>query len=61
MKTVVYWITKDAEKITAISDKFNLPTYTSLNGETLADVNESDMDLLRECEKRGLIQIRNKV
>ena len=58
MKTVVYWITKDAEKI---SDKFNLPTYTSLNGETLADVNESDMDLLRECEKRGLIQIRNKV
>lgn len=61
MKTVVYWITKDAEKIIAIRERFNLPTYTSLNGETPADVSESDMELLRECEKRGLIQLRNKV
>lgn len=61
MKTVVYWVTKDTEKVTAIREKFNLPTYTSLNGETPADVSESGMELLRECEKRGLIQIRNKV
>ena len=32
----------------------------SVNHETPCDIRDEDMELLRECEKRGFIQIRNK-
>lgn len=60
MKVTIYWITKDAEKIKRIRDKFNIPSYTSINGETPCEIKDEYLSLLRECEKRGFIQIRNK-
>ena len=32
----------------------------SVNRETEADIKEDDMELLRECERRGFIKIRIK-
>ena len=60
MKLTIYWTTKDAEKIKRIRDKFNIPSYTSINGETPCEIKDKDLPLLRECETRGFIQIRNK-
>ena len=63
MKVTIYWKTKhlDPKDIPRIKkkirDKFNIPDYTT---ETPCDIKEEDMELLRETEKRGFIQIRNK-
>lgn len=60
MKLTVYWVTKDAESIQRIREKFNLSPDTTLNGETPAEIREEDIPLLRETEKRGFLRIRNK-
>lgn len=60
MKLTIYWVTKDAESIHRIREKFNLSPGITVNGETLAEIREEDIPLLRETEKRGFIQIRNK-
>ena len=66
MKVTIYWKTKhldpkDIPRITKKSrDKFNIPDYTTVNGETPCDIKEEDIELLRETENRGFIQIRNK-
>lgn len=59
-KVTIYWIIKDRECISLIQERFNLPTYMTVNGETEANICEEDMELLRETERRGFIQIRNK-
>lgn len=66
MKVTIYWNTRHLEPEDAllikkkIRDKFNIPDYTTVNGETICEIREEDMKLLRETEKRGFIQIRNK-
>lgn len=70
MRVTIYWETrhldpKDIPRIKKrikkrIRDKFNIPDYTTVNGETPRDIKDEDMELLRECAKRGFIQIRNK-
>lgn len=60
MKLIIYWTTKDFDKVRKIRGKFNIPSYTSVNGETPCEIKDEDLPLLRECEKRGFIQIRNK-
>lgn len=66
MKVTIYWNTrhldpKDALRIKKkIRDKFNIPDYTTVNGETPCEIRDEDMELLRETESRGYIQIRNK-
>lgn len=60
MKLTIYWVTKDAQSIQRIREKFNLPSYRSVNGETPTEIREEDLPLLRETEKRRFIQIRNK-
>lgn len=60
MKVVIYWVTKDLDKIARIRERFGIETYRSVNGETPAEIREEDMELLRETERRGFIQIRNK-
>nr|DAY72327.1 MAG TPA: hypothetical protein [Caudoviricetes sp.]DAZ54772.1 MAG TPA: hypothetical protein [Caudoviricetes sp.] len=52
--------TKDREAIEKIRKKFGISSYMSVNRETPCDIKEEDMELLRETEKRGFIQIRNK-
>lgn len=60
MKLTIYWKTKDAECIKHIRKRFNIPSCTTVNGETVADIKDEDIELLRETEKRGFIQIRHK-
>jgi len=56
----IYWVTGDKEVISKIRARFKIPKYTSLNGETPCEIDEKDLELLKETEKRGFIQIRNK-
>ena len=66
MKVTIYWDTKhldpkDAPRIIKkIRDRFNIPDYTTVNGETPCNIKDEEMELLRETERRGYIQIRNK-
>jgi len=60
MKLTIYWVTKDADSIQRIREKFNLSSDTTVNGETPAEIREEDISLLRETEKRGFLRIRNK-
>lgn len=66
MKVTIYWNTKhldpkDVPRIKKkIRAKFNIPDYTTVNGETPCEIRDEDIGLLRETEKRGYIQIRNK-
>lgn len=60
MNVTICWITKNQAKMEKIRLKFGIPDYMSINRETPCDIKEEDLPLLRECEKRGFIQIRNK-
>ncbi len=59
-KCVVYWKQCDPEAIEQIRKKFNIPLYTTVNGESPCEVDEEEMQLLRQCEERGFLSIRNK-
>lgn len=56
----VYWQTKDRKTKERIIERFGMPRHTTINGETTCRIRSEDMNLLKECEKRGFIQIRNK-
>lgn len=60
MKLTIYWKTKNAQCIKHIRKRFNLSSGITVNGETVADIRDEDMELLRETEKIGFIQIRYK-
>lgn len=60
MKLTIYWKTKNAQCIKHIRKRFNLPSGITVNGEIVADIRDEDMELLRETEKIGFIQIRYK-
>lgn len=65
-KVTIYWNTRhikpeDIPEIKRrIRERFNIPAYMTVNGETVAEIREEDMELLRETEKKGFIHIRNK-
>lgn len=61
MKITIYWKTRNAETIRRIREKFKVPRYTSVNGETDADIPGDLMPLLEECERRGYVKLRYKV
>lgn len=60
MKLTIYWSTKDESIRARIRNRFGIPWEVTVNGETKADIRDEDMDLLRETERRGFIQIRFK-
>ena len=66
MKVTIYWDTKHLDPkdvsriIKKIIDRFSIPDYTTVNDETPCSIKDEDMELLRECAKRGFFQIRNK-
>lgn len=65
-KVTIYWNTRHIksedipEVKRRIQERFNIPNYLTVNGETDFYISDEDMELLRETEKRGFIQIRNK-
>ena len=60
MFKVIYWTEKGLPLRDKICEYFNIPKSMTVNGETLADINETMLEKLQETEKRGFIQIRNK-
>ena len=58
----IYYNTNDWNIIRKIQQRFHLPDCVTVNGETCqpCDISEQDMEVLRETEKRGFIQIRRK-
>lgn len=60
MNVTICWRTKSQAKMEKIRLRFGISNYMSINRETPCEIRDEDMELLRECEKRGFIQIRNK-
>ena len=58
----VYFNTSDWATIRKIQQRFGLPECVTVNGETCqpCDIKAEDIELLRETERRGYIQIRTK-
>lgn len=57
---VVYYRTEDISVIRKIQGRFGFPKCMTVNGEWPVVVNGDDWELLKETEKRGFIDIRNK-
>lgn len=62
MKIYVYYKTNDWDIIRKIQKRFNLPDCVTVNGETCqpCEIKDEDVELLRETERLGFIQIRKK-
>lgn len=60
MRLTIYWSTKDESIRARIRKRFGIPCGMTVNKETKADIRDEDMELLRETERRGFIQIRFK-
>lgn len=60
MKFVIYWNAKGLKERNKISDYFKIQHQMTVNGETYCEVDDSMIDKLKETEKKGFIQIRNK-
>ncbi|GAE83360.1 hypothetical protein GGR06_001632 [Bacteroides reticulotermitis] len=43
-----------------ICNRFGIPRYTTINGETPCEIRDEDLELLRQVEKKGFIELRNK-
>lgn len=57
---VVYWRCRRGTRL-RICERFRLPSgYVNINGETPCMVSSDDYELLRECERRGFIRLRDK-
>nr|DAH77918.1 MAG TPA: hypothetical protein [Caudoviricetes sp.] len=60
MKVTIYWATKDGGLIDRIRQRFGISSGITINGETETEVDSRQMDELREYERQGFIQLRNK-
>lgn len=60
MRLTIYWSTKDESIRARIRNRFGTPCGMTVNKETQAEIRDEDMELLRETERRGFIQIRFK-
>lgn len=61
MKLTIYFVTRNHDTIRRIRERFGMPMVgMTVNGELVCDVKDEDLPLLRETERKGFIQIRNK-
>lgn len=60
MRVTIYWRTKDGGLIDRIRKRFGISSGISVNGETVAEVDASQLGELREYERLGFIQLRRK-
>lgn len=57
----IFFKTNNPATIRRIRERFGMPQVgMTVNGEQMADIKDDDLPLLRETEKAGFIQIRNK-
>ena len=60
MKVTIYWATKDGGLIDRIRKRFGISSGITINGETVAEVDSRQLVKLKEYEKQGFINLRNK-
>lgn len=60
MKVTIYWTTKDSGIIHRIRQRYDISQGMTVNGETDVEVNELQLEELRELERRGYIKLRFK-
>lgn len=60
MKVTIYWVTRDGGLIDRIRRRFGISSGITVNGETETEVDSRQIDELREYERQGFIQLRNK-
>lgn len=61
MRLTIYFCHSDKETNDKIRQRFGMPTSgMTINGELSCEIKEEDLELLKETEKRGFIQIRRK-
>lgn len=62
MRLTICWTAKGRQKdcYESIRERFGISDYMSVNHETPCDIREEDMEMLKECEKRGFLKIRFK-
>lgn len=60
MRITIYWATKDGGLIDRLRQRFGISAGISVNGETEAEVDDGQLDELREYERQGFIKLRNK-
>ena len=60
MRVTIYWRTKDGGLIDRIRKRFGISAGITINGETVAEVDEKQLNELKEYEKQGFINLRNK-
>lgn len=60
MRVTIYWATKDNGLIDRIRQRFAISSGITINGETEAEVDDRQLDELREYERQGFIRLRNK-
>lgn len=56
----IYWVTRDSGLIDRIRKRFGISAGITINGETVAEVDDGQLDELREYERQGFIKLRNK-
>lgn len=61
MRLTVYFCKQDKAVNDKIRAKFGMPMVgMTVNGEITCDIRDEDLELLKETERRGFIQIRRK-
>lgn len=61
MVVTIYWENKSTPAYRKrIRDRFGIPHYMSINGETQAEIREEDVPVLMELVEKGFIKLRNK-
>ena len=60
MKVTIYWVTNNLRKREEIRRFFNIPRFTSINGETTITITDELLKVLRKGEP-GFIKIRRIV
>ena len=62
MRVTIYWATKDGGLIDRIRKRFAcISSGITINGETVAEVDSRQLVKLKEYEKQGFINLRNKL
>ena len=60
MRVTIYWRTKDGGLIDRIRKRFGISAGITINGETVAEVDDRQLDELKVYERQGFIKLRNK-
>ncbi len=54
---VIRWKTWKRDTIVRMAERFGFVPYVSVNRKTGAIIKKEDLELLEECERRGIIEI----